>query len=134
MNGPVLLNYTPHDVHLYGPDGKTLLHTWGRQATPVLLPLDIDYDRKRPPLYTGGVEVPLVDPPTYGDLTWPDISELTTKNACGLIVSQLVGERTSRGTIHGGAFKLYTPDTGPESVVRDAEGRIIGCRRLISWG
>jgi len=28
---------------------------------------------------------------------------------------------------------VYSPDTGPGSVVRDGQGQILGVRRLIRW-
>lgn len=128
---PILLNYTPHDVHLYTPDGKTLLKTWPREPAPILLqPQDTQQTMSAK---MDGVNVPLISRPAYLDPVWPPQEELVARGACGLIVSQLVAERVPTGLIHGIQIRLFTPDTGPEGAVRDDQGRIIGCKRLIYW-
>jgi hypothetical protein len=43
-----------------------------------------------------------------------------------LVVSAMVAERATRADV-------MSPDTGPFSVVRDNEGRVLGVRRLMRW-
>jgi len=68
--------------------------------------------------------IPVVSPPAFSEV------EITTDAAITgvpVIVSMLAAPRMR----HDAA--VFSPDTGPASVVRDDTGRIIGVRRLVRW-
>ena len=48
-----------------------------------------------------------------------------------IIVSAMVADALAK---QGKTYGVYYPDTGPDSVVRDAEGNILGVRRMAFMG
>ena len=69
-----------------------------------------------------------------------DVLYLQRGSVCATVVSTMVAEYLQSQmttdfslstTLHGHKdVRVFTPDSGPESVIRDAAGRILGVRRL----
>lgn len=71
-----------------------------------------------------GIEgIPLVSPPAFSDVVGID-----TEPEEHVIVSALAAPIAATKRKH-----VYSPDSGPESAVRNERGEIIGVRRLIRW-
>lgn len=128
--GPVsahelVTNLTPHDVTLCFDDHKLTIPSKGKAyvacAEQTTLPA------LRMP---GGPEVPVVSPPHYRSDNIRGLEDVDPRTT--IIVSMVVAQTMCDGhTPWQGA--VLTPDTGPESVIRDAQGRIQGVRRLVRW-
>lgn len=71
-----------------------------------------------------GIEgIPLVSPPSFSDVLGID-----TGPGEYVIVSALAAPIAATKRRH-----VYSPDSGPESAVKNEKGEIIGVRRLIRW-
>lgn len=125
------LNCTPHDIVLYDADGTTVLRTFPKSNLVVRLAAA---PQKQVAFQTLGV--PVVTRQKFVALA--NEEELAArvgskKDTTLLLVSMPVGEfMASRGTISR-QYWTFGPDTGPDFVVRDAIGQIVGTRRLVLY-
>jgi hypothetical protein len=161
-NAMQILNLTPHDVHVYDADGKTILWTFRRTTSSVVrvaTPPQADAGKletcwlhadeatcsgdfvpegkaRAYDLHEGDgtrhAIIPLVNAPDFAGGTVTGIPEwahgLDDSGYPYALIVGLVGcEAVAR------AFKgaVFATDTGPGSVVRDAQGNVLGVRRLI---
>lgn len=109
-----LVNLTPHVINIIGPDGNPLISI---PPSGDVIRVEIQSEELPPlegiPIVRAGI-IRLVDP-----LPAPQADTI-------YIVSTLVAQEAAKL----GRYDFFAPDTGPESVVRDENGRIIGVRRL----
>ena len=113
-----LVNMTPHDVNIVDEDG-VLIRRYEKSGV---------YVRAKTPSQAvlGSLgRVPVVAP---ADFTNAEISNLPNSNV-PIIVSILAAPGAAK--VYAGS--VFTPDTGPASVVRDDKGHIVGVRRLIRY-
>lgn len=115
-------NGTPHAIILCDPTTGAQL-----QEFPSNGMIRINESRAEKDLKIEGFPYPLVAPPTFhGLIGMPDDIDAT------LIVSMPVGQLIQacpniwRGAVVG-------PDTGPDGVVRDAAGKIVGTKRFVVY-
>jgi hypothetical protein len=125
MRASDLFNFTPHAIRIYtAPDQFIEI-----PPQPNATRLDVsNFGSVHDSLYIDNVKVPVIPPPRY-----VDVINLPNRNEHKhIVVSQLVAEYMST---HGykEVFVIYSPDTGPEAVVRGDRGEILGTRRLIKW-
>ena len=108
----MLRNRTPHSIIVVDPCGGIVLDLppEGRIARVEATTLE------QPPV--DGVPVVRT---TYGTVTDLDAPEPGVYLVVATLVLQTIGNERP---------DLLAPDTGPQSVVRDAEGRILGVQRL----
>lgn len=155
-----LLNCTPHPVRIYSPDGKDLLWelppetytvrvTTPPQKSSGAMEVGPDTGDLVPPgwdrAYSGnlfGVDnpgkvviIPLVTPQDFSGGTVTGLPEWARDGhedgyPYSIIVSVVGAEQVARAW-NGGGRMTFVTDTGPDSVVRDARGNILGVRRLI---
>lgn len=120
-----VINLTPHDINLFDPSGSKRILTIPSQgvvrAKMETEPLGI--------LYTDdGIALPIVNA-TYGPPEGP-LPEFSDEVA--IIVSHIAAQSIlshhPEWTGH-----ILVPDTGPGSVVRDENGRILGVRQFILY-
>lgn len=107
-----LVNLTPHEVVVYD--------LMGREVVLRLLP-------------SGSVARATEQTVQHGDVMGVPVVKTTMGDVTGVshghgsfIVSALVGQKLADQIKRA----VYSPDTGPESVVRDPQGKILGVRRL----
>jgi hypothetical protein len=111
-----LVNLTPHAVNLLREDGGLIVSVPPNGQVARVQTLATE---------TGSVEIngysiPIVST-EYGEVeNLPEPQEDTIFIVSVLVVSALKGQRND----------VVAPDTGPESVVRDAQGQIRGVHRL----
>jgi hypothetical protein len=105
----IFKNYTPHQVTLYDDDNQVIM-SLQPEPEPIRL---LEHIKQQDPIDG----IPVVKK-AYYLLDLPD-KRLGTI----LIVSYMVAEKGRRDD-------LYVPDTGPDSVVRDSAGNILGVKRL----
>jgi len=120
---PRIVNLTPHTITILSQDGETLA-----QIPPSGTVARVSMGREHVgSLSYQGAEIPLVRP-SYGEVEGlPELPEPDTLYVVSVLVAQaLADDPTWRG-------RLLVPDTGPGSVVRDADGRIVGVRYLQVW-
>jgi hypothetical protein len=106
-----VINLTPHTINIVGADGTVAkVYPPSGQQARVSSRAEV----------VGAVDgVPIVRT-VFGELSGlPEPQEGTL-----FIVSSVVAQAVA------GRDDVVAPDTGPESVVRDAEGKIIGVRRF----
>ena len=111
-----MLNRTPHAVVVFVDGTSHIIPASGIVARATSLPQE-----QEAPFAHEGVEIPCVTPPNFGGAEGIDGEE-------PILVSALVAPIAA--TVRAG---IYSPDTGPGSVVRDGQGQILGVRRLIRW-
>ena len=118
-NTPFIVNLCPHDVVVYSND-KRIISTF--KATGQTLRLKEETGKN---LQNLGGTIPVVTPTKYigldGNYPTGDVI---------LLVSQLVGEYILDNLTTIDVKGVYSPDTGPNGVVRDDKGQIIGTKRL----
>jgi hypothetical protein len=120
-------NCTPHDIVLYEADGKTVKRTFPKrdfvlrldQAAPNVAPFQ-------------NLGVPVVEPPAFSHHGAKDMlnanDDITSETL--LIVSMVVGDFFAN---KDSQWWMFGPDTGPDGVVRDEKGQIIGTKRLVFY-
>lgn len=146
-----LINCTPHEIVMYSEDGKTILATMpasgyvARVITPPQAPVMVGGapDGEPVPLrigpWAGGPlyyispnGIPVVEPQDFsaGQVTGlpplPELNEIHAGTEPGIVVSIVGAESVAREW----PGWVFATDTGPESVVRDGAGRILGVKRL----
>jgi hypothetical protein len=105
-----IINLTPHPRHLYKENGEVFTIAPTAPAARVSSVTEEVFK-------INGIPVTRT---TFGDVeNLPDPEEGTI-----FVVSMLVQQAAPNRT------DLYRPDTGPQNVVRDGEGKIIGVRAL----
>ena len=112
----MLINYTPHTITRYDAKGKKILETYPAagataRVTEKVIPIDL----------VPGIPVVWKE---YGKIEGVPAEEEGHYYIVSILVLQAnKGLPTPR-------TDLLCPDTGPDSVVRDTEGRILGIRRF----
>ena len=105
-----IVNLTPHPLHIYKKDGDILTINPTAPAARVSSQVEAVYE-------VGDIPITRT---TFGEVeNLPDPCPGTI-----YVVSMLVQQAAL------GRIDLYRPDTGPQNVVRDGEGKIIGVRAL----
>ena len=116
---PFIVNLCPHDVVIYD-DNNNIISTF--KATGQTLRLKEETGKNLPSL---GGSIPIVAPSKYIGLD----GNYPTGNVI-LLVSQLVGEYIQDNLTSIDVKGVYSPDTGPNDVVRNDNGQIIRTKRL----
>jgi hypothetical protein len=116
-----LINLTPHEINIYDSEGKVILSIPPPKNMPVprvsIRPevvgtIDVD-----------GVEVP-IRKVVYGDVeNLPQPEEDTIYVVSTFVILALKEKGIERKD-------LLSPDTNPDSVVRDKDGRVLGVKYL----
>lgn len=108
-----LRNLTPHALHIHLPDG-TVREIPAEGVVPRLAEVTEPADP------VDGIPVVRT---TFGDVVgWPH--DVAADDV--VIVNSLIGDHVADRL----GLTVYSPDTGPASAIRDAQGRIVGVRRL----
>jgi len=110
-----VINLTPHDIVVVGDDGTEIRrYPASGQVARVGSRVEI----------VGELDGVPVAKHQYGEVEGLPAPEPGTVYLVSLVVGQaLAGTRDD----------LYGPDTSPAGAVRDAEGRIIGTKRLVKY-
>lgn len=112
-----IVNLTPHDINLFDDEGRELRVIFKSEGVARLK------TKAEPvtPVYAKGRKIPLIRQEVG------EVEGLPSEPIDGVyfIVSRLIFDALPERK------DLIVPDTSPESVVRDSEGRIIGVRRFI---
>jgi len=115
-------NLCPHDIVIYDKDEKTILET-----IPSIGYARVIEEQGSPLISFGSIQI--VSPPKYMGLDFHP-TKLTKKN---VIVSAIFAKEAVKVQYHH-LIKFFSPDTGPNGVVRNEKGEIIGTKQLIYWG
>jgi hypothetical protein len=121
-----LVNMTPHHLHIQFQDPDT-----GQQVTKTL-PTTGQSIRacSKPQTSIGTVSggIPVYTPPAFQPGVLQGFPYTADKDQVhpDLVVSMVVGEQIP-GWYRG---NVYMPDTGPDSAVRDKQGKIVAVKRL----
>lgn len=118
------LNLTPHNLNIHLVDGRVLVlpseDTPARCVTEPQKPVALD---------GWPAEVPICTPQTF--VGTEGLPENTRTN---IVVSRVVADYLrSSGGLRQRRGHVFSPDTGPNSVVRNEEGNIVGVRQLELW-
>ena len=114
---------TPHDIVIYDQAGEEVLHTFPASGTVARVVTRAD---ERQGFLMDGFVLPIAI------LDYGAVEGLDDWNGDDpIIVSAMVADALAK---QGKTYGVYYPDTGPDSVVRDAEGNILGVRRLAFMG
>ncbi len=119
------INLCPHDIVVYDISGTNVIATFPHAET-TSGPLRLI---ESPPQNLGFVnetKVPVYNPSTYVSLSYEPYPFRS------IIVSQLVAQFMKQSGMYS-TVTVYTPDTGPSGVVRDAKGTIIGTKCLLRY-
>jgi hypothetical protein len=116
-----ILNYTPHDINLYDETGENIIQTFPRTGKQIRL-ISGHQD-----MVNIGLKFPVVECQTFTGIEPFDVPE----NVHYLLVSMPVGEYY-KNSAHC-QYCILGPDTGPQGVVRDDSGRIVGTKRLVLY-
>lgn len=120
-----ILNFCPHDVHLYAKDGTTLLRTYPKEKTSLRLV-------NNPSIEEEFLGLPTIPRPSYSGVEGlPDPASYANKPAPTIIVSMVVGESPAVDRMYPG--NIIGPDTSPQGVVRDDKGTITGTKRFVVY-
>ena len=113
-----IVNLTPHAITIILPDGQKLeIPPSGTVARVSVKAKEVGK------LEYAGMEVPIVKL-EYGDVVGlPEPQEGTIYLVSTLVLMALKDKGIKRNDV-------FSPDTSPESAIRDSQGRIIGVRRL----
>jgi hypothetical protein len=119
-------NHTPHDVHLFAKDKKTLLHTFKAGSSAIRL-------TNNPTDESSFLGLPSVPRQTYSGISGvPQVDLSAGAKPPALIVALLIGEYIGNNpaTYPG---MVIGPDTSPQGVVRDEKGGIAGTTRFVVY-
>tara|TARA_R100001163_G_C5068510_1_gene209053 strand:+ start:23443 stop:23844 length:402 start_codon:yes stop_codon:yes gene_type:complete len=124
-----LVNLTPHPIIIVKDNGSIV------QITPsgMVVRLRTSPQEKLPGFDYHGVNIDVVTPQDFLDtIDWPsDLSNTTTSVIVSMPVGQLINKLHKRGRKL--PYVCYGPDSGPDSVIRDAKGGIRGVKRLVRY-
>lgn len=114
-----VVNLTPHELTVY-QDGQVMIRipasgTVARVKSRATFVGNVQLDD----IY-GGWTIPIVKT-EYGEIENLPDPQPGTVNIVSILVAQV---------LQGKRDDVVAPDTGPESVVRDSEGKILGVRRF----
>lgn len=128
-----LVNLTPHDFDLYNKDSELV-------ATVPKSDFVLRTENARAPaqceLTFGGITM-LSDEDVPQQLHAEDVEKLAEYKGRAIILSRIAAEtlmqyaKTLRNPI--GVY-VITPNSAPDSVVRDGKGGIVGVKRVLRWG
>ena len=135
------VNTTPHDITYYHGDGTTTVipsSGWQVRADMWYQNTEIVNNKTIPLLIHDyqGIAYNCIGNAQY-HIEEDDFKALYRETGkyiiCSKIIADCVRERAEKHmSIRAvGDFNLLVPDTGPESVVRDDNGRILGVKRFI---
>ncbi len=113
-----IINLTPHDLNIFDESGQQILATIpasGQVARVQTKQTVIDH------ITVDGISISVVKTEFGYVEGLPEPQEDIV-----YIVSSLVAQAVNRPDV-------LAPDTGPQSAVRDEEGRIVGVRRFQKW-
>lgn len=119
-----IINLTPHAIHIYDEHKKLVAtipasgHVLRVGSKPQRFIENIEYEK---------TVVPIFSPADYTTCEGIEDIDITGKD---LIVSWVCGEGLMKER-KDFPHRILNPDTGPDSVVRDEQGKIIGVRRFI---
>lgn len=120
-----MLNLCPHDIVIYDSAGGSVIATFPHAET-TSGPLRLIESRPEQMGFVPGTLVPVYSPSMYIGLSYEP------RPASAIIVSQLVAQYMKQSCAYP-SVTVYTPDTGPSGVVRDAKGTIIGTKCLLRY-
>lgn len=108
-----IVNLTPHDIRIYDADGKNIIKTYPASGTVARVKSSTEIVGE-----VDGIEIVRT---TFGEIEGlPNPQPGTIFIVSLLVLQAAAGKRDD----------LIGPDTGPGSVVRDAERQIVGVRRF----
>lgn len=107
------INLTPHDIHLYAEDKKTLLETFPASGE------DVRCIEENEHITEDFYGVPIIFCKMLEPENMPEPKPNTTYIVSPYVLDNLTGRRD-----------VLAPHTGPDHVVRDADGQIAG---TIAW-
>ena len=131
----MLHNFTPHQLVIYAADSKrviAILPSEGNaRAAEVVTPVGevVFHDPDAGP-GIAMIAVPAVEKQyraDFGDPTVKQVADLVADDEFVAVSLVTLQAMRAAGLDHA---NLVAPDTGPDSVVRDADGKILGVRRL----
>ncbi|MFA6392239.1 MAG: hypothetical protein WCW66_05870 [Patescibacteria group bacterium] len=115
-----IMNLTPHAMVIFDSTGATeVAHVEASGKVARVLTETTEAGV----VSIDGVEIPVVKT-SYGQVeNLPEVEEGTTFVVSILVIGALRALGINRGDV-------VSPDTGPQSVVRDGEGKILGVKRF----
>lgn len=126
----ILLNCTPHEIKVFDLLGNVLA-TIPKSEYVVRLAQELNGRPDKCKFYSSYGSIPVTNPPKY-----LNVQGLPPKNddcSYDIIVSSIVANELSCGNLPEHINRVYSPDSGPNGVVRDNDGNIIGTKALICW-
>lgn len=127
-----IVNLTPHKIVIYSKDKKTILKELPSQG---VLRCEERFPQSAGELRIDDHYIEMCEKPEYTSIE--PFHLLKKYNDHFLIVSMPVGLEFSKGGFllkkSLGIRGVLGPDTGPDGVVRDESGRILGTIRLIRY-
>ena len=118
-----LLNFTPHDIHIY--KGDKVIARIPRELGQVIR-LFQNTPEMKAAVMIGNCEVPTIEAPRFTGIN------LMPPRDSSIVVSMLVADFFMR-CFPNYCEHIFVPDTGPEGAVRDTNGQIIGTTRLLRY-
>lgn len=112
-------NLTPHTINIYSESGDILLGSYKSEGTARVAVTTVPMKALVEDSQAGSLFIPVVER-HWGEVEGLPEPEEGIVNLVSSLVLSRVPERTD----------CYAPDTGPQSVLRNEEGQIVGVRRL----
>lgn len=122
MGNPTWVNLTPHTVNIHKPSGEIVTV----EPSGLVMRADPITEEARSIDGIPLIKMRLGTCAVHGSGTLP----VDRSTACYL-VSLIALRQLEQQLTAPQLLQYFAPDTGPESVVRDSEGRIVGVKRLI---
>ena len=124
MKATQIVNLTPHSIKLYANSGTiTMFPPRGK----VIRLQSIEQQSES--VTINGDSVPISSPPCFEPVIyWPMM-----KDCHAVLVSMPVGQIIQRNPEFGPPYEVWGPDTGPDHVVRDEDGCILGTTQFIRY-
>ena len=121
------VNLTPHDVVLFDSIGKEELMTF--KASGKTLRVDFSESKVSKAIIAGSVVEVAHAPRAPKSTNWDDLPD-EIRRAPAIIVSAMTAD-VVWPTMD--PVLVFVPDSGPESVVRDDGGKILGVKRFLLY-
>ena len=115
-----MINLTPHTIRVIANGETTTIPASGRVARVA------STNEEAPDLECSYGAFTCVSPPVWSEVTGLEDEDLHQP----ILVSLLVAQRLQQEGYQG---EVFSPDTSPASVIRSADGRTAGVRRLVRW-
>jgi hypothetical protein len=128
MNIDEIVNLTPHDVVLCGPDGKAV-RTFPRSGNVLRVRFS---DPKLTVVHHDGCEIPVALGEVNPQFVQLEFDHAPPPPSVAVIVSEVCAKVMMQNA-EPGEGAILSPDTGPDSVVREQDGTLVGVRRLVLW-